>query len=267
MTAGFDVFVHEVIAAITTAPWPRWKVSPSYVTSTDVGSTRTTRGLVETSAFAGFGRAARRGRRERVAGRERLGDGLVVPVSVVHPEARKRVDERTLRVAQRHAVLRASWSRERRLDRREIELDHLRVRRRLVGVVPERVLLAVRLDERDPLVRATREPQVAERLVVHGEEAARRPVLRRHVPDRRAVRERERLQPVAEVLDELPDDAGLAQDLRDREHEVGRGGSFRERARQPESDDLRARASRSARRASRPRPRSRRRPNRARRGR
>ena len=44
---------------------------------------------------------------------------------------------------------------------------------------------------------------------------------------------------MAEVLDELPDDARLAEDLRDREDEVGRGRAFRERARQPEADDLR----------------------------
>jgi hypothetical protein len=32
---------------------------------------------------------------------------------------------------------------------------------------------------------------------------------------------------VTEVLDELPDDAGLAQDLRHREDEVGGGRAFR----------------------------------------
>ena len=42
-----------------------------------------------------------------------------------------------------------------------------------------------------------------------------------------------------EVLDELPDDAGLAQDLRHRQDEVGCGRALGQRARQPESDDLR----------------------------
>ena len=86
---------------------------------------------------------------------------------------------------------------------------------------------------------AAGQPQVPQRLVVDGEEPARRPVLRRHVPDRRAVGERERLEPVPEVLDELPDDARLAQDLRHREDEVGRGRALGERAGQPEPDDLR----------------------------
>ena len=66
-------------------------------------------------------------------------------------------------------------------------------------------------------IRSSRSPgeaQVLERLLVDREEAARRAVLRRHVPDRRAVGEREAGETVAEVLDELADDAGLAQDLR-----------------------------------------------------
>jgi hypothetical protein len=70
--------------------------------------------------------------------------------------------------------------------------------------VPELVLLAVGLDERQPLVRAARQPQVLERSLVDREEAAGGAVLGRHVPDRRAVGERQRAQPVAEVLDELP---------------------------------------------------------------
>ena len=92
--------------------------------------------------------------------------------------------------------------------------------------MPERVLLAVRLDERDLLVGAPGEPEIPQRLVVDGEEAARRAVLGRHVPDRRAVRQRERVESVPEVLDELPDDAGLAQDLGDGEDEVGGRGAL-----------------------------------------
>ena len=105
--------------------------------------------------------------------------------------------------------------------------------------MPEHVLLAVRLDEGDPLVAAAGQAQVLERLLVDGEEAARRAVLRRHVPDRRAVGERQRREAVAEVLDELPDDAGLAEDLGHGQHEVGRGRALGQRAGQLEADDLR----------------------------
>ena len=99
--------------------------------------------------------------------------------------------------------------------------------------------LAVGLDERDAVLAAAGQAQVAERLLVDREEAARRAVLRRHVPDRGAVGERQAREPVAEVLDELPDDAGLAQDLRHREDEVGRGRALGQRAVEPEADDLR----------------------------
>ena len=159
-------------------------------------------------------------------------------VAVVDAEARERVDERVLRFAQRHAVLRPPRACERRLHGGEVEVDDLRVRRGLVGVVPERVLLAVRLDERDPLGRAAGEPEIPQRLVVDGEEPARRAVLGRHVPDRRAIGERQRLEAVPEVLDELSDDARLPQDLRDGEHEVRRRRTLRQRAGQPEPDDL-----------------------------
>ncbi len=112
-------------------------------------------------------------------------------------------------IAQRHAVLRPARPGERRLDGGEVELDDLRVGRLVVRVVPEAVLLAVGLDERDPLRAAAGQAQVADRLGVDGEEAAGGAVLGRHVPERRPVGERQPVEAVAEVLDELPDDAGL----------------------------------------------------------
>src|SRR5207247_1793746 len=107
--------------------------------------------------------------------REALCNGFVLRVPVVDSEARERLEKGSLRVSQRDAVLRPPWPGERRLDAREVELDDLRVGRSIVRLVPECILLAVGLDERDPFLRASREAQVAERLVVDGEEAACRP--------------------------------------------------------------------------------------------
>ena len=78
ITDGFDVLVHEVIAAITTAPWSSSNVAPSARVTGDGparapvgavggGEDRRVRGLV-------LGLAAGRG---RVAGGEGLLDGLV----------------------------------------------------------------------------------------------------------------------------------------------------------------------------------------------
>ena len=181
------------------------------------------------------GRAVRR----RVARGERLGDRFVVLVPVVDAEAVECGQERALRIRQRDPVLRATRPGEARLDFSEVELNDLGVGRLVLRVVPEEVLLAVGLDERDSLRRAAREAQIVERHLVDGEEPAGRPVLRRHVPDRRAVGEREIRDAGAEVLDELSDDAGLAEDLRHGQDEIGGGGALPHRAREPEADHLR----------------------------
>src|SRR5438128_11955315 len=90
----------------------------------------------------------------RVACGERVGDGLVgAAVRVVDAERVERLEERVLRAREGDTVLGAPRAGERRLDGGEIELDDLRVRRMLFRQVPEHVLLAVGLDERDALLR------------------------------------------------------------------------------------------------------------------
>src|SRR3954452_14798641 len=101
----------------------------------------------------------------RVARRERLRERAVL---VDHAEGVERLVERLLRTAEWYAVLRAPRAGERRLDRGEGELHDLRVLGRGGGLVPERILLAVRLDERDPLARPARHAQVLERQLVDG---------------------------------------------------------------------------------------------------
>ena len=88
----------------------------------------------------------------RVGGRERVDERpFVGAVLVLDAERAERLEERLLRRRERHSVLRAARPGERRLDVAEIELDDLRVGRVVRRVVPEQVLLAVRLDERDAL--------------------------------------------------------------------------------------------------------------------
>ena len=105
--------------------------------------------------------------------------------------------------------------------------------------MPEQVLLAVGLDQRNALVGPAGQSQVGECQLVDREEAAGRAVLGGHVPDRGAVGQREAREPGAEVLHELADDAGLPQQLGDRQHEVSRGRALAQAAVEPHADDLR----------------------------
>ncbi len=173
----------------------------------------------------------------RIARRERLGTRLVFVE--LDAEARERLEERLLRPVERHPVLRAARPGDRGLDLVEVELHDLRVLRMGIRLVPEQVLAAVGLDEGDAELGSPRQPQVVERQLVDREEPARRAVLRRHVPERRPVCDREPRDPVAEVLDELPHDPGVAEQLDHGEHEVGRRRSLAQATPQPEADDLR----------------------------
>ena len=127
-----------------------------------------------------------------------------------------------------------------RLDRREVELQHVGedgVGRR--GGAEEALLLRVALHEVHLGRAASRLPQVGERFVVHREEAAGGPVLGGHIGDGGAVGEAHLREPGAEELDELLDDALLPEHLGHGEDEIGRGRAFAQLPHEPEADDLR----------------------------
>src|SRR5439155_22910299 len=136
------------------------------------------------------------------------------------------------------AVLRPLRTRDRRVHRAEVDLDELVERRRRVAVRAEHALrLRVALDEIDELARAPGLLEVAERLAVDREERARGAVLGAHVRDGRALGDRERRESVAGELDELVDDALLAEELGEREQEVCRGRADRELTLELHTDD------------------------------
>ena len=142
----------------------------------------------------------------------------------------QRLPEGPLDVGQRHAVLRPLRPGQRRLDRAQVELEHLGVDRiaARLAAVEQLLFLRVALDQGDLGVAAAGETQVGERLLVDGEEAHRGPVLRRHVGDQGPIGHFHALDGGPEIFDELVDHAFLAEDLRDGEHQVGGRGARRE---------------------------------------
>ncbi len=175
----------------------------------------------------------------RVAGRERLGRRLVLGARNRRRERRHDgLGEHGLGAVQRHAVLRPRRAGQAGTHGRQVELQRLGERRGRRGIEPQALLLGVRLDQRDLLGRAPGEAQVAEGLVVDREDGHGRPVLGRHVADRRPVLERDVGHSRAVELDELAHHAVRAQQLGDGEDEVGGGGALGLLTEEAEPDHL-----------------------------
>ncbi len=147
--------------------------------------------------------------------------------------------EIALGLRQRDSILRTARPRHARHDGAEIELERVgKFRLGRIGRIEQSLRLAVGLDQFDLTVGATGQPQISERLFVDRKKSHRRAVLGRHVAERRAIRDRQRREPRPEVLDELADDALLAQHLRDRQHQVGRSRAGTQAACETKSDHL-----------------------------
>ena len=229
-----------VIAAIVTAPWSTTHSVPSMVMVAGfdgrLGPVAPRAQVVGRRRGAVAGLVAR-----RVGGGEGLRDGLVVPdlgvglVDVVGEGGA----ERRLGVGERDAVLRALGAGEAGDHGRQVELEALGEARLGVGVVPEALLLRVRLDQRALLGRAAGELEVVEGLLVDREDRDGRAELRAHVADRRPVGQRQRRDAGSVELHELPDHAVLAQHLGDGQHEVGGGGALGQVAVELEADHAR----------------------------
>ena len=107
------------------------------------------------------------------------------------------------------------------------------------GCPPTARVLRVGLDQLDLRVVATRELQVRDRLRVDEEHRRRRAVLRRHVGDRRAIAQRQRGGAFAEELEVRTDHLLLAQELGQRQHDVGGGDAGLRLAGELHADDVR----------------------------
>ncbi len=241
MTDGLDVLVQEVIDAITTAPWSRMN-SP-------LSSDRTLTGLVGRPSdplAADCTSTAPSSANDRAAGSlagERLLDGLVElrvtrGVVLLHVVVDV-LAERVLRVRQQDSVLRALRACDGRNHVTEVEFEVLGVLGLVVGVVPEALFLRVRLDECELLLGAAGEAEVADGLGVDREDRGGGTELGAHVAERRAVGQRNLGDTLAVELDELTDDAVLAQHVGDGEDHVGGGDAGLDLTGQLETDDAR----------------------------
>ena len=161
------------------------------------------------------GRERRGGRRLRAglgqASRDAVGPAIGARLLTEHLDEGR--SERALRPGECDPVLGPRRTGDARLDRGQVQLDRLGVGGIVVGIVEQPLLLGVRLDEGDQLLWASRELEVAEGLVVDGEDRARRAVLGRHVPDGGPVLEGDGSDAGAVELDELPNDTPLTEDL------------------------------------------------------
>ena len=141
---------------------------------------------------------------------------------------------------QRDAALGTLRSGHRRHDVAEIERER-RGEDRIGGLggAEQALRLGIGRHQRDAVGLAAGGLEIIDGRGIDREEAAGRAIFRRHVADGRLVGDRQMIETGAEELDELSDHALLAQHLRDREHEVGRGDAFLELALELEADHFR----------------------------
>src|SRR5271155_4068682 len=151
ITWGLDVLVHEVIAAITTAPWS--------TTNSPSSSDFTVTGLLTRPLACFVVVSVAIAQRPRVAGRERLVHRLVklrvvLLVRVVTDVVGDLLAERGFGVRQRDSILRPLGSGDRRHHVGQVELEVLGELRLVLGVVPQALLFGVSLDQRELLFAA-----------------------------------------------------------------------------------------------------------------
>ncbi len=107
------------------------------------------------------------------------------------------------------------------------------------GGAEQALRLGIGGHQRDAVGLAARGLEIIDGLGIDREEAAGRAIFRRHVADGRLVRDREMIETGAEKFHEFSDHALLAQHLRHRQHQVGRGDAFLHLALELEADHFR----------------------------
>lgn len=172
------------------------------------------------------------------------------PISSPPPASRacRRVagsPERRLHPLQGDPVLRPARTRQGRDDAGQgrddagqVEVEVGGVDGRRGGVVPQALLLGVRLDQVGVVAGAAGETQVADGLGVDGEQRGGGAELGAHVGEGHSVADRQRGYARPVELRDLADDPVRAQPFGERQHEVGRGGGDGQLAVQAHADHV-----------------------------
>ena len=160
------------------------------------------------------------------------------PLASVFAAELQRLVEGARQLGHVHPILRALRPGQRRPHRAQVETQRAGVDGLRFAIAPQALRLRVRLHQRHGLRRTTAQREIADRLVVHGEEAAGGPVFRGHVGDGGAVRQRQVREAGAKELHELAHHAVRAQHLHYAQHEIRGGHAFRQRAGELETHHL-----------------------------
>jgi hypothetical protein len=144
-------------------------------------------------------------------------------VAVLADGLSQQIEERLFQLSEVDAILRTLRARHARLDAGEVELDHLAVLALAPARHAEEILrLEVSTIRINVLFAPARRAHVLAAFLVGRKVPHRRAVLRRHVGNRRAIRDVQTRRALAVKLDELADDLLPAQQLRHAQDEIGR---------------------------------------------
>ena len=146
---------------------------------------------------------------------------------------------RRLGIRQQHLILRTARTGEAGHDGAEIEFQRVGedgIGR--IGFAPQALRLRISLDQRHGVGIAAGQHQIIDGLGIDREEAAGGAIFRRHIGQRGAIGEGERIEAGAVIFDEAAHHAFLAQHLGGGEHQIGGGHAFGQVAGELEADDF-----------------------------
>ncbi len=148
----------------------------------------------------------------------------------------QRIEEPFGGAGEGNAILRPARAGQTWLHGGQIEFDRAREDRvGRAGVAPQALRAGISFRKRDAMRIAPRRLQIVDRILVDGEEAARRAIFRGHVGHGRAIFDRKSVEAVPEIFDKLAHHAFLSKHLRDGEHEVRRRYALRQGAGEAEA--------------------------------